>query len=158
MNKSILPSSTPAADLCPASPHKEREKRISSRACVSVLGVAALLSLSGCNREPAQSTESSTPRAKNESGSPVAIPAVEPKPSAGDQAWRDLVSMTQNPPAPASWKTNEPSERELKAFRGAFAGRVADSMKDFHTRFPEHVMADAARQRELEYLDMAVKD
>ncbi|HEY2953104.1 MAG TPA: TlpA disulfide reductase family protein [Verrucomicrobiae bacterium] len=128
------------------------------RTSVAVLCAAGLLSLAGCKKEAVQSSESSNPRPTNASRSAVPMAAAEPKLSAGDQAWRDFAKMMQDPPVPAAWKTNEPSETEMKAFRGNFAGKAADSVKDFYTRFPEHAMAAAARQQELQLLGMAVEN
>src|ERR1051325_1311303 len=158
MNKPIL-SDRPSAPVgCTPALRREREAPTSPRTSVAFLGLATLLALAGCKKEAAQTSEPSKPRATNESRSAVVMPAVESKLSEGDQAWRDFARMRQDPPVPASWKTNEPSETEVKAFRGALAGKAADSVKDFYTRFPQHAMADTARQQELQLLGMAVEN
>lgn len=131
------------------------KKILSVGASAAVLCAAALLWLAGCKQEPAKSSAPAKPRAANEVSSTVPNTVTEPKLSEGDQAWHDFAKSMQEPPLPASWQTNEPSEAEVKAFRGNFAGKAADSVKDFYTRFPQHAMADAARQQELQLLGLA---
>ena len=122
----------------------------------ALLGLAAIVSLAGCKPEPAKSSEPAPPRPVAESKPPVVM-MPEPQSPDADRAWRRFARMLQDPPVPASWRTNDPSEAETRAFQSEFAGKAADDAKDFYTRFPDHSMAGIARQQEMQLLTMAVQ-
>jgi thiol-disulfide isomerase/thioredoxin len=127
----------------------------SFRMAVAQLGVAALFCLAGCKPEP---TKSSPAQARPAAENKGTVPAVTPPQSTeADRAWRSFARMIQDPPVPASWRTNEPSEAETKAFQAEFAGKAAEAAKDFYTRFADHSMAEIARQQEMRMLTVAVQ-
>jgi thiol-disulfide isomerase/thioredoxin len=77
-----------------------------------------------------------------------------------DAAWQEAVAALRPPPPPAEWRTKEPSQAEIEAWEkknGVLAGKAADLMKDFYTKYPAHAKASDARRREVELLGVAVQ-
>jgi thiol-disulfide isomerase/thioredoxin len=111
-----------------------------------------------------------TAQAGNVSATPEVTPAFPPlvlddfadklPATEADRAWRELTRAIQMPDVPSAWQTKEPSEAELTEFekkRGEAAIQAADQAKQFYTKYPDHVQAQAARQQEFELLGFAAQ-
>jgi thiol-disulfide isomerase/thioredoxin len=74
------------------------------------------------------------------------------------QSWTALTNYS-SPLPPPSWRTNMPSDEELIKFRAQQAleaGKYADRVRAFYTRFPDDINAGRARTTELQALQMAI--
>jgi thiol-disulfide isomerase/thioredoxin len=75
------------------------------------------------------------------------------------QAWTALTNYS-SPLPPASWRTNMPLDEELLKFeaqQAGEAGKFADRVRAFYTRFPDDTNAGRARTTELQALQMAIR-
>ena len=80
--------------------------------------------------------------------------------SAGDQAWKEVMQAMRPPAYPPEWATNQPSDKEVAEFQrknGELAGKAAEKVKEFYTKYPNHEMAGEAKDREVYLLGVAVQ-
>jgi len=149
--------------------------RLSLFLATAVAAASALL-LTGCGDSSTPSAAPSSPGAPAASGGSKAAapggdaPFVMPNPTSpggvpvaggpADQAWAAIEKAFASPPEPPeSWRTNAPTEEAVKEFRrkqGEVAGGIADTVKEFYTKFPEDPRVAEARWREMQMLSFAV--
>lgn len=76
-----------------------------------------------------------------------------------DAAWAEVQKALNPPTPPKEWNEKQPTEEEIGKFKlemGKAAGMAADKAKEFHTRFPGHAQAAAAKDHERRMLAAAV--
>src|SRR6266704_4642283 len=86
--------------------------------------------------------------------------ATNAPPTDADKAWKEVERALQPPPLPAEWGGQRPTAGQVEKFRaeqGRLAGVAADKARDFYTLFPNHAKAAAARQKQQEMLQVAVR-
>jgi len=81
-------------------------------------------------------------------------------PSDAEKAWAQVVESAVPPTPPADWNEKKPSQEEYQAFRlkmGQSAAVAADRAKEFFKRWPEHPMAEEAKNQHRRLLVAAVQ-
>jgi thiol-disulfide isomerase/thioredoxin len=100
----------------------------------------------------APATEAAAPEVITDIDTDLLKPAAKKAAPGADEAWIDLQKALQPPGFPEAWQEKQPTVEEVKAFdrkKGALAAEAAQKAKDFYTKYPDHQMANRAKQMEL---------
>lgn len=138
----------------------------------SLILAGGVLLGAGCGKSGEATSSASGSASGSSSGStvapiasaPIVAPGAElPGTPAGpaDEAWKAIQAAFSSPPMPPeSWQTKPPEAAEIEAFklkRGEAITKIADLMGDFYAKFGKDARAEAARLKERQLLDMAIR-
>ncbi len=87
-------------------------------------------------------------------------PAASYQPTEAEKLWTELVDISRPAPIPEEWRIKEPPPEAVNVYAAQQRERAikaADIARDIYQKYPTNKLAGAAREKEFEQLQIAVK-
>lgn len=77
-----------------------------------------------------------------------------------DKAWLQIIEASKPQSYPEAWQKTRPSADALRDFKEKIVKQNAEAARlarSFYTKFPDHPKADSAKEKELQFLELAAQ-